>query len=63
MFQIHDPDPGAPINIDDFSSDDFAGDMSMSFWPDESHGVPEPTTVALLFLGGSALVRVCRRRG
>ncbi len=47
-------------NIDDFS-EDFTGDMFMTFWPDDEHGVPEPTTLALLG-GGIALAALRRRR-
>ncbi|MBN1344608.1 MAG: PEP-CTERM sorting domain-containing protein [Phycisphaerae bacterium] len=57
-FSIHD-DP-APVNISDFSQD-FAGDMFLTFWPDDDHGVPEPATLALL-AGGFGLTVLRRRR-
>jgi hypothetical protein len=47
-------------NISDFSQS-FTGDMFLTFWPDDDHGIPEPATLALL-AGGVALAVIRRRR-
>lgn len=48
------------VVVDDFSKS-FSGDMYLTFWPDDDHGVPEPVTLALIG-GGLAVVALRRRR-
>jgi len=48
------------VTVDDFGQS-FSGDMYLTFWPDDDHGVPEPVTLALIG-GGLAVVALRRRR-
>ncbi len=59
QFGISSPG-GGPINISNFSTP-FVGDMYLTFWPDDDHGVPEPATFAL-FSAGLGLASLRRRK-
>ena len=49
------------VQVDDFTGE-FSGDMTLTFWPDDEHGIPEPTTLALLGVGFGLAVVGRRRR-
>jgi len=51
---------GNPLNISNFSQS-FTGEIYLTFWPDDKHGIPEPVTFGFL-AGGMALVALRRRR-
>jgi len=51
---------GTPLNISGFSQD-FTGQVFLTFWPDGARGIPEPTT-AVLLTAGIALTILRRRR-
>ncbi len=57
-FDVYEPGTTTPLNISDFSQP-FVGDVYLTFYPDDEHGIPEPTTLALL--AGGALLALRRR--
>lgn len=60
IFYVTEPGTTTPLNISDFT-EPFDGDVYLTFYPDDEHGVPEPGTLALL-AGGIALAVYRRRR-
>lgn len=58
-FAVYDPTSGDPLNISDFTQP-FTGDIYLTFYDDDEHGVPEPTTLALL--AGGIVFGIRRRR-
>lgn len=57
-FDVYEPGTTTPLNVSDFSQG-FVGDIYLTFYPDDEHGIPEPTTLALL--AGGMLIALRRR--